>query len=387
MEDCNEKKTESRSGTEVPRNGKSGKSKAKSGKFVRAIEVVRASTTGLLGGTLPKELRFPESMQLRHQGQEATPREIARIYGQQKDKRDIVFFIHGLMYDETCWAFSRFNMTEAFEKDFNVFPVHIRYDSGRHISENGLEFAHLLEEIFQNLGSFEGRWHIVAHSMGGLVSRSALYQAHKAGMGFSGCVDRVFLLAVPNRGAPLEKGVQLARLLLRFVPYPLLYTAVGLRLLFSNIRVNDQAPLSPVSEITDFYVHALPSSIMKLADGILDMRSEGIRDLRHGYLLQEEWESEEAWGGMKPKRVPVHPLPGARYYAVAGSLSKDPSTEPSNLVMDGMISSASAANIGSDDELCFLENDRYRMLAGVNHFVMPFSPEVYQALSEWLAED
>ncbi len=353
----------------------------------RTLQRVRAGMTGLLGATLPEDLHYPARMEFRYQGRPSTPEEMARVYLEQPARKDIVLFVHGLMYDETCWQASGFNMTESFESDFDLFAVHVRYNTGRHISENGLELAHLMEELFRNIKDFKGHWHIVGHSMGGLVSRSALHQAEKAGMGFIECIDKVFFLGAPHRGAPLEKGAQLTSLILKAVPYPLRYTALGLRIIFDNLRVKDQAPLSPIGELTEFHIHKLPTLYLNFAANILELRSEGIQDLRHGYLLREEWEQQEEWGGMKPLKVHVPPLPGARYYAVAGALSKNGTSDPSVWVTDGMVSTASAANIGEGDVLRFVENDRYHLLPGVNHFVMPYCRDVYQTLSKWLTED
>ncbi len=353
----------------------------------RTLQRVRSGMSGLLGATLPEELQYPARMEFRYQGRHATPEEIARAYLEQPARKDIVFFVHGLMYDENCWLASGFNMTEAFERDFDLFPVHVRYNTGRHISENGLELADFMEELFRSMRGSQEHWHIVGHSMGGLVSRSALHQAEKAGMGFTKSIDKVFLLGAPNRGAPLEKVAQLASLILKAVPYPLRYPALGLRIIFDNLRVKEQAPLSPIGELAEFYMHKAPNLYLNLAANILNLRSEGIQDLRHGHLLQEEWEKPAEWGGMKPVRVPVPPLASARYYAVAGSLSKNGAADPSVWVTDGMVSTASAANIGEGDLLCFVENDRYHLLPGVNHFVMPYCREVYQTLSKWLADD
>mgnify|MGYP002391773983 CR=1 FL=1 len=72
---------------------------------------------------------------------------------------------------------------------------------------------------------------------------------------------------------------------------------------------------------------------------------------------------------------------------MAGCVSKKLANGPSPLRFDGMISTASAANQGPDDELRFLENNRYCELPGVLHFVMPFHPEVYQALARWFSRD
>jgi triacylglycerol lipase len=355
-------------------------------KWNRTLDLIRAGTSGLLGGTLPEELRYPEKMQFRYRGAEVSPGELARIYQEQGDRNDIIFFVHGLMYDDTCWSAPRFNMTAAFEEDFGIFPVHVLYDTGRHISDNGLSFSLLLDELFRGIRDFPGRAHVVAHSMGGLVSRSALHQARISELGFITFVDRVFLLAAPHRGAPLEKGVQALQLVLEAAPHTLRFTAKGLRILFENLRVGDRASLAPIGDLTDFYVDTLPSFYIKLASQILPLRSDGILDLRHGYMLREEWEKTAAWGGLRPQKVPMPPLPGARYYALAGSLSDNPSQAPSVRVTDGMVSSASAANAGEGDELRFLENGRYRLLPGLNHFVMPMDAEVYQVLSGWFSD-
>ena len=350
-----------------------------------------AAASGLLGNSLPKDLRFPEKMTFRFRGRDATPEEVAHHCRRESQGRDVVFFVHGLMADDSCWRFTSFDMTGAWERDFGIFPVHLCYNTGLHVSENGLQFAGLLEALFHcpEARTLPGKWHFVAHSMGGLVTRSALYQAEKAGMGFTSRVDRVFLLAAPNRGAPLEKGVQAARLALQAAPYlPFRYTGLGLRKLLGMIPVGEQgATLAPVGLTADFFVRQVPTFYLKLAGRILDLRSDGIADLRHGYMLREEWENRESWGGLKANKAPVPPLAHARYYAVAGGISKKKANGPSPLRLDGMISTASAANLGPGDELRFLENNRYWELPGVLHFVMPFNPEVYGVLAQWFAQD
>jgi pimeloyl-ACP methyl ester carboxylesterase len=354
-------------------------------KWTRTLDLLRAGTSGLLGGTLPDELRYPEKMEIRHRDRTVSPGDLARIYRQQTVPGDIVIFVHGLMYDDTCWTSPRFSMTAALEKDFPVFPVHVRYDSGRHISENGRDLSELLEACFRAIDPFPGRFHIIAHSMGGLVTRSALHQAVQAGLTFTASVDRVILLAVPNRGAPLEKGVQALQLLLEAAPHPLRITARGLRILFENLRLGQEAPLAPIGDLTDFYVHTLPVFYIKLASRILPLRSDGILDLRHGYMLREEWEKEQTWGGLKPNKLPVQSPPGARFYAIAGALSRNPPSAPSPRVMDGMVSTASVANAGENDDLRLLENGRYRLLPGTNHFTMPMNPEIYRVLAAWFS--
>ena len=54
--------------------------------------MVRGGTSGLLGDTLPTELRYPERMQLRLHGRDRTPGEIARLRAEQASGRDVVIF-------------------------------------------------------------------------------------------------------------------------------------------------------------------------------------------------------------------------------------------------------------------------------------------------------
>jgi len=355
-------------------------------KLARTRELVRGGTSGLLGDTLPAELRYPERMQLRLQGRDCTPAEIARLHTEQASGRDVVFFVHGLLYDDSCWRATTFDMTSAFERELGMFAVHVLYDTGRHISENGLELANLLQALADEVGETRAHWHLVAHSMGGLVCRSALFQADKAGMAFTRRIDRVVLLGTPNRGVPLEKGAQLARLLVAGAPIPLRLSALGLRRLFHSLRLGGRAPLGPLAGLTDFWVYTVPTFFLTLAGRILDMRSDGIRDLRHGAMLREEWEQQPSWGGLKPHRVQVPALPWARTYAIAGSLSARPRTGPTCRATDGLVSAASAANLGPDDELHIVENGRFALLPGVNHFVMPFSREVFDTLRGWFGD-
>lgn len=355
----------------------------------RGLRIFQAGAAGLLGGNLPHSLRPEEPMCLCHDGRKMDADALAAAYHAARKKQEIVFFVHGLMVDETCWQSSRFNMEQAFRQDFDAFTVQVRYDSGIHISESARSLAELLEALHESIGPRRGKkWHIVAHSMGGLVTRSALFQAHNDRMGFVRRVDRVFLVATPNRGAPLEKAAQIARLALDAAPYlPFRYTGLALRTLFRNIPVGEQGTLAPVGELTDFFVRRVPSFYLALAAAALELRSDGIRDLRHGYLLREDWEGGEAWGGMKPASLPVPPVPWARYYAVAGSLSRNAPQAPSPVVFDGMVTTSSAANLGADDELRFVEKDRFRVLPGMNHFLMPSSPAVYGVLARWFSED
>ena len=263
----------------------------------------------------------------------------------------------------------------------------VNYNTGRHVSENGQSLALLLDQLLQEIPGFYRKLHIVAHSMGGLVARSALYQAEMSGMAFLTFVDKVFFLATPHRGAILEKGVQLSRILLQAAHLSSLsvHGPGSEETLPKHPRGGRKQPRT-VGGNRRLFIRKVPTFYINLADRILDMRSDGIRDLSYGYLVREEWDRQEEQGGLKSHKIVVPPPPGVRCYAIAGCLLKKEATEHSLIRTDGMVSTASAANMGRDDELGFVENGRYRELPGVRHFVMPFNREVCDVLRTWMSE-
>src|SRR5436309_1398051 len=71
-------------------------------------------------------------------------------------------------------------------RDLGATPVYVRYNSGRHVSENGRSIDELLEALVAAWPVEVGRIALVGHSMGGLVARSAAYEGARAGRRWSG---------------------------------------------------------------------------------------------------------------------------------------------------------------------------------------------------------
>jgi pimeloyl-ACP methyl ester carboxylesterase len=352
----------------------------------RTTGQVRSWVGGLLGAKLPEQLRWPGGVQLGLHGRWLDPADLARAIGERPPRDGVVFFVHGLMRNENCFHARSFDMAAAFESDFDLWAVDVRYDTGRHVSDNGHDLAAALEALFGALGETCGGWHIVAHSMGGLVVRSALHQAEAAGMGFVRAIDKVFLLGTPNHGARLEQATQAASLSLDLAVPVLEGTARRVRGALTSIRIGNVAPLAPVAAVTDLSVDVLPTFFVRLASRVLELRSDGIRDLRFGTMLREEWEQRPAWGGLASSRRPVPPPSGVRIYAVAGSLSRKPDAAIPHSTTDGLVTAASAA-CAVGDELGLVASGRFRVLAGVGHISLPRSRRVYRTISEWFRED
>ena len=82
-------------------------------------------------------------------------------------------------------------------------PLYLRYNTGRHISENGRELAEQLERLIAPGRPSVDEVVLIGHSMGGLVARSACH--YGAGSDCVAKVRHVFTLGTPHQGAPLEQ--------------------------------------------------------------------------------------------------------------------------------------------------------------------------------------
>ena len=135
----------------------------------------------------------------------------------------------------------------ACSEELGCTPLYLRYNTGRHISTNGQEFAQLLEQLCEAWPVPVESLSLIGHSMGGLVIRSASWYAQQAQSTWLQHLQRVVCLGTPHHGSPVERAGHALDRAMQRIPYtePL---ALGRR------------------------------------------RSAGIKDLRHGDLLDEDWQ-------------------------------------------------------------------------------------------------
>lgn len=204
--------------------------------------------------------------------------------------KNIVVYVHGLMADEKMWK--HFHRIEP-----HFTCLHVRYNTGLHISENGVLLNKLLNTLYEEV-PFK-KLHLIGHSMGGLVIRSACHQAQKEGLPWVKHLKTVFLIAVPNAGAALEKLTGMTSIILR--------------------------------RIARFHIGKIGN--------LLEQRSNGIKDLRHGAMLEEDWKY-----GDETKRSPVPPLPEVEYHILVGNLTADENSMMAKYFGDGLVTRHSAVS-------------------------------------------
>jgi pimeloyl-ACP methyl ester carboxylesterase len=238
----------------------------------------------------------------------------------------LVVFVHGLGETELAWGRRPYGARLP-----GWTPMYVRYNTGRHISENGASLAALLDEVDA------GEIALVGHSMGGLVARAACH----VGGDWTRRVKVTVSLGTPHFGAPLEQAVHVASAAL----------------------------------------HALPES--RPLARFLRRRSAGIRDLRHGSVVDEDWRDQDpdALRARACAEVPL--LEGVTHCFVAASITRSPGHPVGRLLGDTLVLVPSASGRGRRRRL--FEDERGLHLGGTHHLALLNHPEVLEQLRRWLA--
>jgi pimeloyl-ACP methyl ester carboxylesterase len=127
----------------------------------------------------------------------------------------LVVFVHGLFETERSWTLGTDEpYSGLLREQAGWTPLHVRYNTGLPIRENGRRLAWLLDEIAANHPVELERIALVGHSMGGMVVRVAGAQ----GGAWRRHLTHVACLGTPHKGAPLEQVVHGAAELLNRLP-------------------------------------------------------------------------------------------------------------------------------------------------------------------------
>jgi PGAP1-like protein len=245
--------------------------------------------------------------------------------------------LHGLCMNDRQWQREGHDHGEALARDLGCTPVYLHYNTGRSIADNGRDFAGQMEALIAAWPVELQGLSLLAHSMGGLVARSAIEQGRRAGHAWVGQLDRVVFLGTPHHGAPLERAGH------------------GIDLLLGASRYS--APLARLTLL----------------------RSAGITDLRHGELLAASGKRSAA------SREPV-PLPeGVACFTVAATLGPADAAK-SQWLGDGLVPLPSALGRHADprQSLAF-DADRQWVAEGVGHLQLLSDAAVYQWVHDGFA--
>jgi pimeloyl-ACP methyl ester carboxylesterase len=259
----------------------------------------------------------------------------------------ICLLLHGLGCSEWEWTpplrdgkpGNRETFGELLARDLGYTSYTVRYNTGLHISENGRALAHLVEELIREHPHPVTEIALIGHSMGGLVARSAAHY----GSAWSHLLKHVVCLGSPHGGAPLEKAVHVLASLLGS------FDALG----------------------------------AKIPAQVLQARSAGIKDLRYGYVVDDEWLGKDPDEFLQNRSREIPLVPSAAYCFIAACLTRNTAHPLGQIMGDALVRMPSASGVSSGRMISFHFG---RVLGGLGHLDLQHNEKVYEVLRGWLGE-
>ena len=311
-------------------------------------EAVLAALNGVMGDRLAASgnpLATP--MTLRFQGEalnwQALPPDVP-VTGK------VLLLIHGLCMNDLQWQAApgtdQVDLGAALATRLGYTPIYLRYNTGQHTSDNGLALALQLEQLARHWPVPLQEITVLAHSMGGLVTRSAVAQARLQALQWPAHLQNIVFLGTPHHGAPLERAGHWVDQLLGTTPF--------------------SAPFARLAQL----------------------RSAGITDLRYGHVLAADWQGRDRFRRTPDNRAPL-PLPeGVACYTIAATTAAKRSLLADRLVGDGLVPLRSA--LGQHDDatrtLAFAKTAQW-IAYRTHHMALLHSAAVGQQVKSWLAAE
>lgn len=304
-----------------------------------ARDNVVSAISGLIGDAMAQE-RNPLRVKLGfyrdgHRTLLSTPVLAAR-YPEATGK--LVIFIHGLCCNEHSWRlYSEQHKPYGDQLTGKGYtPLYLRYNTGLHISLNGRTLSRAIEKLVAHWPVAVTELVLIGHSMGGLVARSAAYKAAKANMHWPQKTSHILCLGTPHTGAPLEQFVHAATPVLEAFPL--------------------SRPLAKV----------------------LAVRSDGIRDLRHGFVADEHWKKRSAEELTADARTEIPRVASVDYHFIGSSIGLDEHHWLGKAIGDGLVKlPSSTARELADADTATLYNAHHMQL--LNH------PAIYREIAQRLS--
>jgi pimeloyl-ACP methyl ester carboxylesterase len=212
------------------------------------------------------------------------------------------------------------------------------------VSDNGRRLAEALESVVLGWPVEVSEIALVGHSMGGLVARSACHYGQAEGHAWTARLRHVFCLGTPHLGAPLERAAN----------------AFG----WTLGRLPETRPFADM----------------------VNARSAGIKDLRYGNCVEEDWCDCQPDEFLRDRCREVPFLPTASYYFIGATLARDPDSRLGSLVGDLLVQFPSASGNGPKRRIPF-EIDHGRHVSPLHHFQLLNHPAVYDQIRDWLERD
>ncbi|MFT3927875.1 MAG: alpha/beta fold hydrolase [Myxococcales bacterium] len=263
----------------------------------------------------------------------------------------LCIFVHGLGCTDATWSFRAREQYGDPDANYGSFlgselgysAIYVRYNTGLHISQNARALAGAIDALLAAYPLPVEELAIVGHSMGGLVARGAAHYAQLEQRPWVQRLRHLLCIGSPHVGASLERATNV----------------------FTHVLMRFDTPGTQV-----------PAKL-------LNTRSAGIKDLRFGYVLDEDWTDRDPDALLRDERNDVPLVSGVTYGFIAATFTRDPEHPLGRLLGDMLVSVPSA--LGHCPEGRHVRFDLGEVVFGVHHIAMLNHPEIYQLVRRFLS--
>lgn len=256
---------------------------------------------------------------------------------------DIIVMVHGLCLSHEYWHRNESaSIGDLLQQASGATPLYLNYNTGRHISTNGQELATQLEELVLNWPVKVRSLTLIGHSMGGLVLRSACHYAEQTKASWIRKLKNAVYLGSPHHGAALAKA--------------------GHLLTFAMIKTKYAEPLA-----------------------FGQYSSAGMKDLRHGNLLDGDWQGIDQDDLSPDLRNPVPLISHVEHYFLAAAVGEEIHDFSTLVFGDLLVRLGSATGHHRDDlKKLHIKPENCRIFHGLNHFDLLDNQVVQDQIVAWL---
>jgi pimeloyl-ACP methyl ester carboxylesterase len=262
----------------------------------------------------------------------------------------VVVLVHGLMLTEWSWCLEAeayhgdagISFGSLLARDLGFTPIYARYNTGRHVSENGRSLARTLAALQAAYPMPIEELVLIGHSMGGLVIRSACHYAAEESLGWLAPLRRVFCLGSPHHGAPLER----------------------------------------IGRVAAAVLDAIDTPGTRIPARLIQARSSGIKDLGKGRLVDEDWldHDPDVLREEACREVPL--LDHVAYHFLSATMTEDPEHPLGKIIGDLLVLSPSACGEQLGHRTFPIDT---RCFGGVLHHQLQNHPAVYEQIRRAIA--
>ena len=270
-------------------------------------------------------------MALYHQGRRLTLTSDALRATHPDATSRVAVFVHGLGCNEGTWLYpdrntpgARTSYGQQLQRDLGYTPFYLRYNTGLAIADNGARLVALLDALWAIYPVPVEDLVLVGHSMGGLTLRVACHLAAGQGARWLPALRHVIYLGTPHDGALLAR----------------------------------------LGGLTVTTLHAIPDPVTRMVGDVLDLSSQGIKDLARGSAVEGQpltWHSD------------------AEHHLIAATLASDADSPLAAFIGDGLVSlpaAHAASHVPGDTE--YIAPIHTHHLPGRNHLRLVNDPAVYE---------